>query len=151
MNDSNGEPRIRRSAGMLKNPRETAEPRLSAGKPPPPRPQAKQPECVSASPCPKAPRARSAPKPKVLMGEVAAPIQKFAASGGGGQEISKQREAFRAFMTARHLRPTEWARAAGVPPGEILGYLTAKTRSIAPESLEKLARVAKVAPQDMFG
>lgn len=127
---------------MLKNPRETAEPRLPARKPPPPRPEAKQPECVSASPYPKA---------RVLMGEVAAPIQKFAASGGGGVEISKQREAFRAFMTARRLRPTEWARTAGVPPGEILGYLTAKTRSIAPETLEKLARVAKVAPQDMFG
>ena len=69
----------------------------------------------------------------------------------GGGEVGKQREAFRAFMTARRLRPTEWARAAGVAPGEILGYLTAKTRSIAPESLEKLARVAKVTPQDMFG
>ena len=127
------EPRVRRSAGMLKNPRETAESRLPAKKAPPPRPEAKQPEQVSASPH---------PKPKVLMGEVAAPR---------GVEIGKQREAFRAFMTARHLRPTEWARAAGVQPGEILGYLTAKTRHIAPETLEKLARVAKVAPQDMFG
>ena len=126
---------------MLKDPREATAP-LPAKKPPTPRPEAKQPERVSASPH---------PKPKVLMGEVAAPIQKFAASGGGGVEIGKQREAFRAFMTAHHLRPTEWARAAGVPPGEILGFLTAKTRSIAPESLEKLARVAKVAPQDMFG
>jgi hypothetical protein len=76
------------------------------------------------------------------MGEVAAPR---------GVEIGKQREAFRAFMTARRLRPTEWARAAGIAPGEILSFLTAKTRSIAPESLEKLARVAKVAPKDMFG
>jgi len=127
---------------MLKNPREMAEPRLPARKPPPPRPEAKQPEPVSASPYPKA---------KVLMGEVAAPIQKFAASGGGGVEISKQREAFRAFMTARRLRPTEWARAAGVPPGEILGYLTAKTRSIAPGTLQKLARVASCSVEDFFG
>jgi hypothetical protein len=126
-------PRIRRSAGMLKSPRDTAEPRLPAKKTPPPRPEAKQPERVSVSPYPKA---------KVLMGEVAAPR---------GLEIGKQREAFRAFMTARHLRPTEWARAAGVPPGEILGFLTAKTRSIAPETLEKLARAANVTPQDMFG
>jgi hypothetical protein len=118
---------------MLKNPREAAQPRLPAKKPPPPRPEAKQPERVSASPYPRA---------KVLMGEVAAPR---------GVEIGKQREAFRAFMTARHLRPTEWARAAGVPPGEILGFLTAKTRSIAPETLEKLARAANVTPQDMFG
>ena len=118
---------------MLKNPRETGEP--PAKNPPPPRPEAAQPEPVSTSPYPKAPGARSAPKPKVVMGEVAAPIQKFATSGSGGVEIGKQREAFRAFMTARHLRPTEWARAAGVQPGEILAYLTARTRSIAPETL----------------
>jgi hypothetical protein len=118
---------------MLENPRETAAPRLPARKAPPPRPEAKQPERVSASPYPRA---------KVLMGEVAAPR---------GLEIGKQREAFRAFMTARHLRPTEWARAAGVPAGEILAFLTAKTRSIAPETVEKLARVAKVAPEDLFG
>ena len=126
-------PRIRRSAGMMKSPREVAAARLPAKKPVPPRLEATQPERTSASPY---------PRPKVLMGEVAAPR---------GIEIGKQREAFRAFMTARHLRPTEWARAAGVAPGEILGFLTAKTRSIAPESLEKLARVANVAPQDMFG
>ncbi len=117
---------------MLKNPRETAEPRLPVKKVSSPRPEATQPERVSTSPYPKA---------KVLMGEVAAPR---------GLEIGKQRDAFRAFMTARHLRPTEWARAAGVAPGEILGFLTAKTRAIAPETLEKLARAANVAPQDMF-
>ena len=75
------------------------------------------------------------------MGEVAAPR---------GVEIGKQRDAFRAFMLARHLRPTEWARAAGVPPGEILGFLTAKTRSIAPQTLEKLARAAACEIEDMF-
>jgi DNA-binding Xre family transcriptional regulator len=118
---------------MLKNPRETAEPRLPAKKPPPSRPEAKQPERVSSSPH---------PRPKVLMGEVAAPR---------GIEIGKQREAFRAFMTARHLRPTEWARAAGVAPGEILSYLTAKTRSIAPETLQKLAQAARCSVEDLFG
>jgi hypothetical protein len=127
----NDEPRIRRSAGMLKNPRDAATPRLPVKKPMP-QPEAKQPERVSASPYPKA---------KVLMGEVAAPR---------GVEIGKQRDAFRAFMLANHLRPSEWARAAGVAPGEVLGFLTAKTRSIAPETLEKLARAANVAPEDMF-
>jgi hypothetical protein len=126
------EPRIRRSAGMLKNPHDAAEPRLPVKNPPTPRPDAKQPERVSASPYPKA---------KVLMGEVAAPR---------GVEIGKQRDTFRAFMLAHHLRPSEWARAAGVAPGEILGFLTAKTRSIAPETLEKLARAANVAPEDIF-
>jgi hypothetical protein len=124
---------------MMKNPRDAAEPRPLARKPP--RPETARPERVSASPDPKAPRARSTPKPKVLMDEVAAPR---------GVEIGKQRDAFRAFMVARHLRPTEWARAASVPPGEILGFLTAKTRSIAPETLEKLARVARCSIEDFF-
>jgi DNA-binding Xre family transcriptional regulator len=116
---------------MMKNPREAAEPRVST-KPPPPRSEARQPQRASASPY---------PKPKILMGEVAAPR---------GVEIGKQRDAFRAFMTARHLRPTEWARAAGVPPGEILGFLTAKIRSITPETLEKLARAAHCQIDDFF-
>jgi hypothetical protein len=80
-------------------------------------------------------------KPKVLMGEVTAPK---------GQMIGAQRDAFRAFMTARHLRPTEWAREAGVPAGEILAFLTGKARSISDASLEKLAAVAKVTPEDML-
>jgi hypothetical protein len=116
---------------MMKNPRETAQPRTPAKKPVP-RADAKQPERVSGS---------RHPKPKVLMGEVAAPR---------GIEIGKQREAFRAFMTARHLRPSEWARAAGVPAGEILGFLTARTRHIAPATLEKLARAARCRVEDFF-
>lgn len=80
-------------------------------------------------------------KPKVLMGEVTAPK---------GQIIGAQREAFRAFMTARHLRPTEWAREAGVPAGEILAFLTGKARSISDEALRRLAAVAKVAPEDLL-
>jgi hypothetical protein len=133
----NHEPRIRRSAGMLKNPREAAQPRLPAAKPPPPHAETKEPEPVCASPR----RTRYAPKPKVLMGEVAAPR---------GAEIGKQREAFRAFMMARHLRPSEWARSADVPPGEILGFLTAKTRSIAPQTLARLAQAAKCNVEDFF-
>ena len=80
-------------------------------------------------------------KPKVLMGEVAAPR---------GLEIGRQREAFRAFMIARHLRPSEWAQAADVPAGEILGFLTGKIRTIAPVTLEKLARAANCAVEDFF-
>jgi hypothetical protein len=116
---------------MMKNPREMAEPRTPVKKPAP-RPEAKQPERASTS---------RHPKPKILMGEVAAPR---------GLEIGKQREAFRAFMTVWHLRPSEWARAAGVPAGEILGFLTAKTRHIAPATLEKLARAARCQVDDFF-
>jgi DNA-binding Xre family transcriptional regulator len=96
------------------------------------RPQAQQPERVSTS--------RYA-KPKVLMGEVAAPR---------GEQIGQQRDAFRAFMIARHLRPSDWARAAGIAPGEIMAFLTGHARSIAPASLEKLARAAGCAVEDFF-
>ena len=134
----------RRSAGMRGSPRNAlpehrpisaAPPKLPA---PPP-----QPERVSTS--------RFA-TPKVLMGEVTAPVQKFAASRGGvGIEIGKRRDALRAFMIARHLRPSAWARAAGVPTGEILGFLTGHTRAIAPATLEKLARAANCSPDDLLG
>lgn len=80
-------------------------------------------------------------KPKVLIGEVAAPR---------GTEIGRQRDVFRAFMLARHLRPSEWAKAAGVAPGEIMAFLTGHARSITPASLEKLARAANCAIEDMF-
>jgi DNA-binding Xre family transcriptional regulator len=137
------EDRPRRSAGMRGDPRNAASEHRPISAVPPTLPQeAKQPERVSTS--------RFA-RPKVLMGEVAAPIPKFAASrGGGGVQIGKQRDAFRAFMIARRLRPTEWARAAGVTSGEILAFLTGHVRAIAPATLEKLARAAKCAPDDMF-
>lgn len=122
-----------------------------AATPPKPRGEAQHAVRVSTSPYAKPPGAHSAPKPEVLMGEVAAPIQKLAASHGRGLEIGKQRDAFRAFMIARRLRPSEWARAAGVSPGEILAFLTGKARAIAPATLAKLAAAAKVAPQDLLG
>jgi len=75
------------------------------------------------------------------MGEVAAPR---------GTEIGQQREAFRAFMIARHLRPTQWAKAAGVAPGEIMAFLTGRARTIPAVSLEKLARAANCATEDLF-
>jgi DNA-binding Xre family transcriptional regulator len=127
---------------MRGSPRNAApEHRPISSAPPKPRPEIKQPERISTSPY---------AKPKILMGEVTAPIQKFAVSGGKGVEIGRQREALRAFMVARHLRPTEWARAAGVPAGEILGFLTGRTRAIAPATLEKLARAANCAPEEFF-
>jgi DNA-binding Xre family transcriptional regulator len=96
------------------------------------RPEAKQPEHVSTS--------RYA-RPKVLMGEVAAPR---------GAEIGHQRNALRAFMIARRLRPSEWAKAAGIPAGEIMAFLTGNARAIPDETLAKLARVAGCTPADLF-
>jgi DNA-binding Xre family transcriptional regulator len=126
---------------MRGNPRNNApEHRPINATPPKLAKQAEQPERTSAS--------RFA-KPKILVGETAAPIPKFAASRGA-IPIAKQRDTLRAFMISRGLRPTAWARAAGVPSGELLGFLTGHVRAIAPASLEKLARAAKCAPDDLF-
>ena len=81
------------------------------------------------------------PKPKVIMGEVFAP--KLAAPDA-------QREAFRTFMTRNRLRATQWARDAGVPVGQILGYLTGQSRGFSAATAAKLAKAAKVSPEDMF-
>jgi cyclic pyranopterin phosphate synthase len=81
-------------------------------------------------------------KPSTLMGEVAAPAPARDANG--------QREAFRTFMTSRRLRATEWAKEAGVPPAQILSYLTGKQRSLPSDVAERLARAAKSHVEDMF-
>ena len=80
------------------------------------------------------------PKPKTLMSEVAAPRP----------TQDRQRDAFRAFMTSRRLRPTLWAKQAGIASGEILSFLTGRSRGLAPDAAEKLARAAKVRVEDMF-
>ena len=84
-------------------------------------------------------------KPKTLMGEVAAPR---VPSRGAGPD--QRREAFRAFMTSHRLRPTLWAKQAGVASGEILGYLTGRSRGFPSSVAEKLARAAGVRVEDMF-
>jgi len=93
----------------------------------------------------KAPAARaktssSRPAPKTLMGEVAAPRP----------AQDQRRDAFRAFMTSHRLRPTLWAKQAGIASGEILGFLTGRARGLTPDAAEKLARAAKVRVEDMF-
>ena len=84
-------------------------------------------------------------KPQALMGEVAAPR-----SPSHGTAADQRREAFRAFMTSHRLRPTVWAKQAGVASGEILGYLTGRSRGFSSEVAEKLARAARVRVEDMF-
>jgi hypothetical protein len=134
---SDKEPPVRRSAGMRGLPRNDA-PENESGQrpisttPPKPRAEPMKTERVSTS---------RHPKPKVLMGEVAGPR---------GQEIGQQRDAFRAFMLRNRLSPTGWARDAGIQAGEVLAFLTGQSRSIAPDSLEKLARAAGCALEDMF-
>jgi len=81
-------------------------------------------------------------KPATLMGEVVAPAPTRDANG--------QRAAFRAFMTARRLRATEWAKDAGVPAAQIFAFLTGKQRSLPGDVAERLARAARARVEDMF-
>ena len=53
-------------------------------------------------------------------------------------------------MTSHRLRPTTWAKDAGVHSGEILGFLTGRSRGFSREVAEKLARAAKVGVEDLF-
>ena len=61
-----------------------------------------------------------------------------------------RREAFRTFMTSHRLRPSQWAKDAGIPMGEIMAFLSGRARSISSEAADKLARAAKVRADDMF-
>jgi hypothetical protein len=122
----------RRSAGMRGDPR-TPKPEAEISSALPPRRDA---------PDAAAPVSRSRhPKPQVLMGEVIGPR---------GQQVGAGREAFRAFMQARRLAPTQWAKDAGVPMGEVLAYLTGSTRKLSAEAAAKLAKAAGVTPEEMF-
>ncbi len=98
-----------------------------------------------AAPAPKSKKiATNAPvsraKPKAIMNEVSAPRP--------GPHA--QRDAFREFMAAHRLRPTQWAKDAGVPSAQILAYLTGQSRALSPDAAKKLARAAKVGVEDMF-
>ena len=139
--------------------KEAGKPRRSAGMRGHPLSAAPEHRPISAA-VPNKPRAEPAPpvrtsasrfvQPKVLMGEVAAPIQKYAASGGRGEHYAQQRYLLRSFMQARGLRPSDWARTAGIMPGELLGFLTGRARTIPPASLEKLEQAANCAVDDFF-
>jgi cyclic pyranopterin phosphate synthase len=94
---------------------------------------------------PRAAASKARVRPQALMGEVAAPR---APSRGAGAD--QRREAFRTFMMSHRLRPTVWAKQAGVPSGEILGYLTGRSRGFSPGVTEKLARAARARVEDMF-
>jgi cyclic pyranopterin phosphate synthase len=106
----------------------------------------KAPAVKSAAPAAdRAHASKARAKPTPLMGEVAAPRMRSQSAA-----TEQRREAFRAFMTSRRLRPTLWAKQAGVSSGEILGFLTGRSRGFSQEVAEKLARAARVQVGDMF-
>jgi cyclic pyranopterin phosphate synthase len=96
---------------------------------------------ASPAPIPERPQ-RGKASPRVLIHEAAAP--KTASP-------SAEREALRAFMTERRLKPTEWAKSAGIPLGELYGFLSGRARSLPEETAERLAKAARVQPLELFG
>ncbi len=84
-------------------------------------------------------------KPAALMGEVTAPRPR-----ASGAQAESRRQAFREFMISHRLRPTAWAKQAGVASGEILGFLTGRSRGMPSQVAEKLARAAGVRAEDLF-
>ncbi|MGO8713824.1 MAG: cyclic pyranopterin monophosphate synthase MoaC [Rhizomicrobium sp.] len=91
---------------------------------------------------PGAPRTRGRATPAVLGHETTAPVPRG--------DPNAEREAFRNFMVSRQLRATEWAKQAGVPASQIYSYLTGRSRGLAHDIVEKLARAARVRVEDMF-
>lgn len=77
-------------------------------------------------------------------------LMETAESASVRRDAGAEREAFRAFMTARRLRATEWAKEAGVSPSQIYAYLTGRARAIPSDIAERLAKAAKVRTEDMF-
>ena len=60
------------------------------------------------------------------------------------------REALRAFMLERRLRASTWAGEAGVSSSQIYAYLTGRLTALPADVVEKLARAARVRPEDLF-
>ena len=90
----------------------------------------------------KTPVAPSRGRPAALMGEVNAPAV--------APSAATQTAVFRNFMTSHHLRATEWAKKAGVPASQVYAFLTGRLRALPDDVIQKLARAAKVSPEDMF-
>ena len=90
---------------------------------------------------------RTKAKPSTLMNETSSPQSKTVVVT---RDTAVQREAFRAFMTSRRLRATQWAKEAGVPVAQIYSFLTGKTRALPADIAARLARVARARVEDMF-
>jgi cyclic pyranopterin phosphate synthase len=86
---------------------------------------------------------RARQRPTVLSEVAAAPVPQRNHAGS-------QREALRTFMQSRRLRASVWASNAGVASSQLYAFLTGRLRSLPPDVVEKLARAARVRPEDMF-
>lgn len=98
-----------------------------------------------------APSLRPTVKPKARPRVAkAAVLMEAAATRQSQRDRDAEREAFRSFMTSRRLRASEWAKHAGISPSLIYAYLTGRSRALTRESVERLARAARVRVEDLF-
>jgi hypothetical protein len=99
---------------------------------------------LTGAPAPATPQRTTASRfarPQVLMDAVSAPR---------GQMAAAERAALRAFMKQHRLTATGWAGKANVPANQLLAFLTGKSRTLPPETIQKLADAAGVAPAQLF-
>jgi hypothetical protein len=68
----------------------------------------------------------------------------------GRTSSGTEREALRTFMHSRRLRASVWAIDAGVAPSQLYAFLTGRLRALPSDVVEKLARAARVRPEDLF-
>jgi|GEM_PF-6996698 hypothetical protein len=85
---------------------------------------------------------KTAAAPTTLVGLISAPKP--------AEGKADKREAFRTFMTVRHLRISEWAKQAGVPAAIVYAFLTGRTNMLASDVADKLAAAANVRTEDLF-
>jgi cyclic pyranopterin phosphate synthase len=93
---------------------------------------------------------KNSPTPTKASRPVSSTLMHDAAPARARGSDTQDREAFRSFMADRRLRATEWAKQADIPAAQIFSYLTGRSRSLPRESTEKLAKAARVRPEDMF-
>ncbi len=97
------------------------------------------------------PTAREAPTPASSRPKASPRVLMHEVSGPRARNVSDERAALRTFMAERHLRPTEWAKAASVPLNELYGFLNGRSRAIPQGTAERLAEAARVSVDTMFG
>lgn len=65
--------------------------------------------------------------------------------------VEKRRKALGDFMARHGLKPTPWARAAGVSDGAIRAFMKGQSDSLTARTYEKLAEAARVSPAELCG
>jgi cyclic pyranopterin phosphate synthase len=95
-------------------------------------------------------KALSAPLAATTQRGRAAVLMEATAASPSRKSPSTDRQAFRSFMLERRLRASVWASEAGVASSQIYAYLTGRLNALPFDVLEKLARAARVSPEDIF-